>query len=81
MKVQYSTDSRKIKSILLIDPSSSFQFNFSHMDLETLESIFMLLKKKLTLNGFNSTFKIKRILGEGSFGKVNIQKNISIIIY
>ena len=74
MKLNYSTDSRKIKSISLIDQPSSFKFNFSHMDLEKLESIFLLLKKKVNLKGFNINFEIKKILGEGTYGKVKIQQ-------
>ena len=44
------------------------------MDLEKLESIFLLLKKKVNLKGFNINFEIKKILGEGTYGKVKIQQ-------
>ena len=63
-----------MQSILLINQSSSFRFNYSHKYSETLKLIFMVLKRKLNLKGFNLNFKIKKILGEGSFGQVNIQK-------
>lgn len=71
MKINYSANSRKIESISLINHSFSFKFTFSHMHFETLTVIFMLLKRKLVLKGFNSNFKIKKMLGEGACGRVN----------
>lgn len=75
MNLQYSTYSKKIESILLKDQFSSFKFKFSHKHLETLNSIYKLLKRKITLQGFCFNFQIKKMLGEGSHGKVRHSKN------